>query len=235
MAQKSVLKVENLAKTYRLGKIDVEALRGVSFQVDPGEFVAIMGPSGCGKSTLMHLMGCLDRPTSGSLRLEEEEVSKFSERKLAEVRNKKIGFVFQRFNLLPRYTALENVELPLIYAGVSRSKREQMSLKILKQVGLEGRGHHKPTELSGGQIQRVAIARAIILNPSIILADEPTGNLDTKSGDEIIAAFQRLNKDGSTIVMVTHEPDVVHHAKRVIHLLDGKIVYDEPIKQELLL
>ncbi|MCD6507986.1 ABC transporter ATP-binding protein [Candidatus Poribacteria bacterium] len=224
-----MIEVRDLWKIYRMGEVEVHALRGVSFDVERGEFVAIMGPSGSGKSTLMDILGCLAKPTRGLYRLEGEEVGKLSDNKLAEIRNRKIGFVFQAFNLLPRTTALHNVELPLIYAGVSRKERRRRAIEALEAVGLGDRIHHRSNELSGGQIQRVAIARALVNNPSIIFADEPTGNLDTKSSQEIMRIFEELNRQGNTIIMVTHEADIAAHAKRIIHLRDGMIEADERI------
>jgi putative ABC transport system ATP-binding protein len=211
--------------------VELQVLKGISFEVKKGEFVAIMGPSGCGKSTLLHLMGCLDRPTSGSIFLEGINTSNLDDNQLAGIRNKKIGFVFQMFNLLPRMNALENVELPMVYARVKPEIRLPRSKELLEEVGIEDRAKHRPAELSGGERQRVAIARALANSPSVLLADEPTGSLDTKSGDEVVATFQKLNDAGVTIVMVSHEPDVVHHAKRMIHLVDGAITSDEPITQ----
>ena len=212
-----------------MGDIEVKALRGVSFTAEKGEFIAVMGPSGSGKSTMMDIMGCLASPSSGEYYLEDEEVSNLSDNRLAEIRNRKIGFVFQSFNLLPRTTALHNVELPLIYGGTSRKERRKKAFESLEAVGLADRVDHKSNELSGGQIQRVAIARALVNNPSLIFADEPTGNLDTKSSGEIMSIFERLNEEGSTLVMVTHEPEVAQHARRVIQLRDGLISKDERI------
>jgi len=212
-----------------MGDIEVKALRGVSFTAEKGEFIAVMGASGSGKSTMMDIMGCLASPSSGEYYLEDEEVSNLSDNQLAEIRNRKIGFVFQSFNLLPRTTALHNVELPLIYGGASRKERRKKAFESLEAVGLADRVDHKSNELSGGQIQRVAIARALVNNPSLIFADEPTGNLDTKSSGEIMSIFERLNEEGSTLVMVTHEPEVAQHARRVIQLRDGLISKDERI------
>jgi putative ABC transport system ATP-binding protein len=228
-----VVKVEDLKKTYLLGKVEVPALRGLSFEVNLGEFVSIIGPSGCGKSTLLHLVGCLDHPTSGSVFLDGTNVSTLDDNQLAEIRNKKIGFVFQTFNLLPRMSAFENVELPLIYGYFSPRQMREKSMQMLEKVGLKHRAEHRPPELSGGERQRVAIARALVIDPSIILADEPTGNLDSKSSEEIMAIFQKLNNEGATIIMVTHEHDIAQHTKRTIHLKDGQVVTDEPVKDRI--
>ena len=225
--QEHVIKIENLTKVYQMGEIEVHALRGVSFKVKTGEVLAIMGPSGSGKSTLMNMIGCLDNPTDGDYFLDGELVSTLVDDELAEVRNRKIGFVFQQFNLLPRATALTNVELPLRYSGLNGSRKE-MALQALDAVGLSDRVDHQPNELSGGQQQRVAIARALVNNPAIILADEPTGNLDTTSGDEIMNLLLTLNKtDGTTLLIVTHDPEVAALAERVLHLRDGQIEKEE--------
>ena len=224
-----IIDIRNITKTYHMGDIEVKALRGVSFTAEKGEFIAVMGASGSGKSTMMDIMGCLASPSSGEYYLEDEEVSNLSDNRLAEIRNRKIGFVFQSFNLLPRTTALHNVELPLIYGGTSRKERRKKAFESLEAVGLADRVDHKSNELSGGQIQRVAIARALVNNPSLVFADEPTGNLDTKSSGEIMSIFERLNEEGSTLVMVTHEPEVAQHARRVIQLRDGLISKDERI------
>lgn len=227
-----VIATKNLVKNYTLGKESiVRALRGIGFTVRAGEFVAIMGPSGSGKSTLMHILGCLDVPTSGQYVIGGNDTSKMTDNQLANLRNHEIGFVFQSFNLLPRTTAIENVELPLVYHG-SRNARK-LAMTALERVGLENRMLHRPNELSIGQQQRVAIARALVNDPSLILADEPTGNLDTRSSEEVLALIQSLNREGRTIVLVTHEPDISHHAKRMIRLLDGQIVVDQVIANPL--
>lgn len=226
-----VIKVENLHKTYDLGEVQVHALRGVSLEIRAGEFVAIMGASGSGKSTFMNLIGCLDRPTRGTYWLDGQDVSKLSKLELAHIRNSKIGFVFQGFNLLSRTSALENVELPLIYSSVSHEKRLERSREALRIVGLEGREDHHPAQLSGGQQQRVAIARALVNNPSILLADEPTGNLDSRTSVEIMEIFQRLNlQQGLTIMLVTHEADIARFAQRTVLFRDGKIRRDAPVE-----
>ncbi|MFH1684105.1 MAG: ABC transporter ATP-binding protein [Candidatus Margulisiibacteriota bacterium] len=229
-----IVKVEDLQKTYILGKVEVPALQGVSFEIDRNEFVSITGASGCGKSTLMHLIGCLDHPSSGSVYLEGIKVSTLNDNQLAEIRNKKIGFVFQTFNLLPRMSAAENVELPLVYGNFSPRQMKEMALTVLAKVGLEHRADHRPPELSGGERQRVAIARALVIGPSIILADEPTGNLDSKSSEEIMAIFQKLNGEGATIIMVTHEHDIAQCTRRTINLKDGQVLSDNPVKQTLI-
>jgi putative ABC transport system ATP-binding protein len=222
-----VIRTDDLWKTYDMGAEQLHALRGITMQIGKGEYVAIMGPSGSGKSTLMNLIGCLDTPTKGKYWLAGRLVSQLDDDELAYIRNKEIGFVFQTFNLLPRATALHNVELPMIYSGTPSEERLERAQKALAQVDLAGRMSHKPNELSGGQRQRVAIARALVNNPSIVLADEPTGNLDSATGDEIMALFARLHENGNTIILVTHEPDIATHAQRVIRLRDGRIEKDE--------
>ena len=222
-----MIEIENVAKVYRMGQVDVHALRGVTLSVDQGEMIAIIGASGSGKSTLMNIIGCLDTPTSGKYIFEGSDVSRLNDNQLAEMRNKKFGFVFQEFNLLSRANALSNVELPLVYSGtMQRGKR---AMEALERVGLEARAKHKPTELSGGEQQRVAIARALVNNPAIILADEPTGNLDSSSGAEILSIFRQLNREGITLVIVTHEKDIAAQAKRIIRLMDGKVESDEKV------
>lgn len=229
---KKIIELKNLVKTYQIGDSEVRALRGVSYNVEEGEFLAIMGPSGSGKSTLMNILGCLDRPTSGSYLLEGEEVSSFDKNKLADIRNSKIGFVFQTFNLLPRTTAIENVELPLLYANVHSRHHRELALKALESVGLRKRAEHKTNQLSGGEQQRIAIARALLNNPSLILADEPTGNLDTKTSNEIMDIFTKLNVEkGITMVMVTHEPDIACYARKRIYIRDGQIIREEVGKE----
>ncbi|MCC6162894.1 MAG: ABC transporter ATP-binding protein [Acidobacteria bacterium] len=222
----ALIETRDLWKTYVMGSEEIHALRGVSIEIMRGEYVAIMGPSGSGKSTLMNLIGCLDTPSKGTYLLNEKEVSRMDDDELARIRNEEIGFVFQTFNLLPRASALHNVELPLVYAGISSAERAERAKAALTKVELEHRMGHKPNELSGGQRQRVAIARALVNNPSILLADEPTGNLDSKTGVEIMALFERLHASGNTIVLVTHEPDVAAYAHRTIHIRDGQVEKD---------
>ena len=223
----NIINIEHIAKTYEVGLEKVHALRDVSLRIDKNEYVAIMGPSGSGKSTLMNMLGCLDTPTSGKYEFNSVNVSDMDDNDLARIRNKEIGFVFQTFNLLPRSDALHNVELPLIYAGVSYAERREKAQKALIDVGLGDRIHHKPNELSGGQRQRVAVARALVTNPSIILADEPTGNLDSKTGEEIMMLFNEIHNKGNTIILVTHEEYIAEHAARIIRLKDGLIEKDE--------
>jgi putative ABC transport system ATP-binding protein len=227
----SVISIRDLVKTYVVGEVEVRALRGVSLDIRRGEFVAVTGPSGSGKSTLMHILGCLDRPTSGRYILDGQDVSRMSKDQLAEVRNEKIGFVFQGFNLLSRTTALDNVELPLLYGGKQKAAaRRQRAMDVLGAVGLADRAHHHPNQLSGGQQQRVAIARALITNPSILLADEPTGNLDTRTSIEVMGLFQRLNVErGITVLVITHEPDIAEYGTRIVACRDGQIVADRPV------
>jgi putative ABC transport system ATP-binding protein len=222
-----MLEIKKIKKIYQMGKVKVEALKGVSFYIDKGEFVAIMGPSGSGKSTLMHIIGCLDKPTEGNFIIGGKDVSKLNDDRLAEIRNKKIGFVFQQYNLLSRTSILHNVEIPLIYAGLKAKQRRELAMQALESVGLGDRVKHKPNEISGGETQRAAIARALVNDPLIILADEPTGNLDTKTGEEIMKIFYKLHQQGNTIIMVTHETKVARHARRIIHLRDGLIEKDE--------
>jgi putative ABC transport system ATP-binding protein len=223
----SLIRIKDLARRYVMGTETVHALRDLSLEIERGEYVAIMGPSGSGKSTLMNMIGCLDTPTSGSYELNGQDVSHMDDNQLAEIRNREIGFVFQTFNLLARSTALRNVELPMIYAGVPGEERRAKALHALAQVGLADRVQHKPNELSGGQRQRVAVARALVNDPSILLADEPTGNLDSKTGVEIMALFEELAQKGNTIIVVTHEESVARHARRIIRILDGRIASDE--------
>lgn len=229
----AVIDIKNISKEYIMGSQLIQALKDVSVSIDKNEYVALMGPSGSGKSTLMNILGCLDTPTAGSYKLNGTEVSEMIDDELAHVRNKEIGFVFQTFNLLPRLSALENVALPMVYAGVAKAERNERAEKVMSMVGLTDRMHHKPNELSGGQRQRVAIARALVNNPSIILADEPTGNLDTKTSYEIMRIFEEISANGNTIIIVTHEEDIAKHARRIVRLRDGLIesdVANEPIK-----
>jgi len=228
--EKEIIRLEKIVKNYKIGTILVEALREVSLVVRKNEFVALMGPSGSGKSTLMNILGCLDTPTSGSYMLNGNDVSKMDDNALAEIRNREIGFVFQTFNLLPRSTALENVMLPLIYAGIGKVRRIELAKQTLEEVKLGDRMAHKPNELSGGQRQRVAIARALVNHPAIILADEPTGNLDSKTSIEILGLLEEIHKMGNTVIIVTHEEDIAQHAHRIIRLMDGEISVDEPNK-----
>jgi putative ABC transport system ATP-binding protein len=222
-----VIRAEELWRTYQMGSEEIHALRGVSFRIEPNEYLAVMGPSGSGKSTLMNLIGCLDTPTKGTYELRGKIVSQMNDDELAAIRNREIGFVFQTFNLLPRASALHNVELPLVYAGIPKEERLERARQALGMVELGDRMSHKPNELSGGQRQRVAVARALVMKPSILLADEPTGNLDSATGEEIMRLFERLHADGNTIILVTHERDIADHAHRTIHIRDGKIESDE--------
>jgi putative ABC transport system ATP-binding protein len=232
MSEDTVIRVENVTKVYKMGEVEVHALRGVDLEIRRGEMLAIMGPSGSGKSTLMNVMGCLDVPTSGTYILDGKRVDDLRDNELAEVRNRKIGFVFQTFNLLARTQALQNVELPLIYSGVGMMERRQRAIAALQAVGLGDRLRHKTQELSGGQQQRVAVARALISDPAIILADEPTGNLDSVSGEEIVAIFQALNRDrGITVIFVTHDRAIAEHTQRIVHIHDGRIVQEELIPE----
>jgi putative ABC transport system ATP-binding protein len=232
----SVIRIEDLVKIYTMGEVEVRALDGVSLSIEPGEFVAVMGPSGSGKSTFMNIVGCLDRPTSGRYFLDGTDVSSLNRDQRAEIRNEKIGFVFQAFNLLPRTSALENVELPLIYSsdGGTSASRAQKARECLNIVGLAGREEHFPSQLSGGQQQRVAIARALINEPKMLLADEPTGNLDSRTSEEVLAVFQKLNNEGKTVVLITHEPDIAQFARRVVGFRDGRVVEDRAVDRRKL-
>jgi putative ABC transport system ATP-binding protein len=223
----AVILLEEIRKNYIMGKQELQVLKGISLNIQRNDYVALMGPSGSGKSTLMNILGCLDSPTSGTYILNGNDVSKMVDAELAEIRNKEIGFVFQQFNLLPRLTALENVALPLVYAGISKKMRTEMAMEVIHKVDLQDRSHHRPNELSGGQCQRVAIARALVNNPSIILADEPTGNLDTRTSYEIMNIFSKIHNEGNTVVLVTHEEDISNYARRVIRLRDGVIETDK--------
>jgi len=226
-----LIEIKNLKKNYIMGEIEVPALRNVDIQIDKNEFVAIMGPSGSGKSTLMNILGCLDTPTEGNYFFDDEDVSSLNDDELSNIRNKKIGFVFQSFNLLPKMSALHNVELPLMYSGVNKEDRKKLALNALERVGLADRIEHKPAELSGGQRQRVAIARALVTRPGIILADEPTGALDSKSGAEVMAILDQLHKEGNTIILITHEKEIAEHAKRIVFIKDGLIDADVKSKK----
>jgi len=230
-----MIRIKNLNKIYKTGSISVNALTDVNIEIKAGEFAAVMGPSGSGKSTLMNILGCLDRPTGGRYELDGEKIETLNDIQLASIRNKKIGFVFQSFNLLPRISALKNVELPMMYAGVSAKERKEKAIEALDRVGLSDRVNHKPNELSGGQKQRVAIARALVNNPAIILADEPTGNLDSKSGMEIMGIFQQLNREGATIILVTHEAEIAAHTKRMIAFRDGRMIEDKQVDSQLII
>lgn len=222
-----MINISHVTKIYKIGSLETTALSDVSFNIDKGEFVAIMGPSGSGKSTLMHILGALDVPTSGEYILDKERVSKLTDDELADIRNRKIGFIFQAFNLLPRLSALKNVMLPMAYGGVPKEDRQELALKYLKMVGLSDRIYHNSNQLSGGQQQRVAIARGLVMNPAILLADEPTGNIASVQAEEVMDIFQKINNEGHTIVMITHEPDIAEHAKRIIYIKDGKIIDDK--------
>lgn len=229
----SLINIKNIFKTYKMGEIEVNALNGVSLEIANKEFISIVGPSGSGKSTLMNMIGCLDIPTSGDLYINGEDLSKMQEREMARLRNKTIGFIFQGFNLLNKLTAYENVELPLIYQGIGAGERKKMAMEALERVGLAGRTHHKPTELSGGQQQRVAIARALSSRPPLILADEPTGNLDSKSGVEVMKMLHEFHEEGKTIVLITHDNNVAKQAERIVRIADGEITYDSRYDGEL--
>jgi len=229
----AIIDLENIQKSYYLGKQELKVLKGITLEIFKNEYVALMGPSGSGKSTLMNILGCLDSPTAGNYTLNGKDVSKMADDDLADVRNKEIGFVFQQFNLLPRLTAAENVALPLIYNGTTKKIRTELALEMLDRVGLADRSHHKPNELSGGQNQRVAIARALVNNPSIILADEPTGNLDSKTSVEIMHIFDKIQSEGNTVILVTHEEDIAEYARRIIRLKDGVIESDHQHKKDM--
>ena len=229
----SVISITGLSKEYRMGKVKVPALRGVDLEIPKGQFVAIMGPSGSGKSTLMNILGCLDRPTEGTYLLDGSDVSRKTDNQLADIRNRLIGFIFQTFNLLARTDAMANVELPLIYRGTSGRERREKAGNALEAVGLGARAKHRPNELSGGEQQRVAIARALAAEPKVILADEPTGNLDSRSGEEIMAIFQDLNRQGITVILVSHDPDIARHADRIVSLRDGKIISDQMVEDRM--
>lgn len=230
----AIIRLENIIKTYYMGNNSLTVLKSISLSIMKNEYVALMGPSGSGKSTLMNILGCLDTPTSGEYHLNGQDVSKMLDDDLADVRNLEIGFVFQQFNLLPRLTAAENVALPLIYAGVSKKERTERAMEALNKVGLSERSHHKPNEMSGGQIQRVAIARALINNPSILLADEPTGNLDSKTGDEVMEIFGKIQSAGNTVILVTHEEEIAEYAKRIVRLRDGVIESDTKKEEKMM-
>lgn len=230
----SIIHLQDIRKSYFMGKQAISVLKGITLDIKKNEYVALMGPSGSGKSTLMNIIGCLDSPTAGTYILNGQDVSKMADDSLASVRNKEIGFVFQQFNLLPRLSALENVALPLVYAGITRKQRNEMAMDVVQKVGLEDRSHHKPNELSGGQCQRVAIARALVNNPSLILADEPTGNLDSKTSVEIMEIFNKIHDGGNTVILVTHEEDIANYARRVVRLRDGIIETDKIRAEDLL-
>lgn len=232
--EQALIEVTDLTKRYMMGSEEVWALDGVTLSIQEGEYVAVMGPSGSGKSTLMNMLGCLDTPTGGTYRLRGEDVSTFTDNELAEIRNREIGFVFQTFNLLPRVNCLRNAELPLIYAGMSKAKRRERATEVLRNVGLGDRLDHRPNELSGGQRQRVATARALVNRPALLLADEPTGNLDTETGTEIMQLFEVLHRQGNTLLVVTHEEDIARHARRIIHLRDGQLERDETVQRPVL-